>query len=157
MNRGALEKLSLQIAVIADTHDHFPNAVAQELVNANEIWHLGDVCRKATLQKIHRLGPPLTVILGNNDHFQTWPRELTLQRNGVSFRLIHIPPPDSIIGEVDFLLHGHTHIPRDETVEGIRILNPGAIGRANKGAPPSYAWLTVTPDGRVEWSIVRLK
>jgi hypothetical protein len=154
MSKGVLKRSSHQIAVIADTHDHFPDAVGQKLDEASEIWHLGDVCRTATLRKIQRLGPPLTVVLGNNDHFQPWPPEVTLQRNGVNFRLIHIPPSASKMGKTNVLLHGHTHVPRDEIIEGVRILNPGAICRANKGAPPSYAWLAVTPDGKVEWSIV---
>ena len=29
--------------------------------------------------------------------------------------------------EVDYILHGHTHIPRDEWVKGKRIINPGAV------------------------------
>lgn len=31
---------------------------------------------------------------------------------------------------VDILLHGHTHEIRDERIEGVRILNPGALHRA---------------------------
>ncbi len=30
----------------------------------------------------------------------------------------------------DYLLHGHTHEPRDERVDGVRVLNPGALYRA---------------------------
>ena len=32
--------------------------------------------------------------------------------------------------EVDYLLHGHTHVVRDERVSGKRIINPGALHRA---------------------------
>lgn len=143
-----------RIAVIADTHDRFPDTVAEDIASADEIWHLGDVCRAATLELIRQLGPPVTVVKGNNDFFQPWPMEETLEREGISLRLIHIPPKPAKIGTTDFLLHGHTHVPRDEVIGGVRVLNPGTIGKANKGAPPSYAWLELGEERRVEWSIV---
>jgi predicted phosphodiesterase len=52
----------------------------------------------------------------------------------------------------DFLLHGHTHVPRNERVGGCRILNPGSLGKANKGAPASWAWLEIGTRG-VRWKI----
>lgn len=144
----------LRIAVIADTHDRFPDAVAQGIADADEIWHLGDVCRAATLETIHRIGPPVTVVKGNNDFFQPWPMEVTLERAGLTFHLIHIPPRPNKLGTSDILLHGHTHVPRDEVIGGVRILNPGTIGKANKGAPPSYAWLYLDGNGSLDWRIV---
>ena len=146
----------LRIAVIADTHDRFPESVALDIASADEIWHLGDVCCSATLEQVEKLGPPVIVVRGNNDFFQTWPMEVTLERHGRSVRLIHIPPASTKLGSTDFLLHGHTHVPRNETISGVRILNPGAVGKANKGAPPSYAWLSLTPDG-IAWEIVLIR
>lgn len=144
----------LRIAVIADTHDRFPESVAVDIATADEIWHLGDVCRAATLELVRRLGPPLTVVKGNNDFFQPWPTEEVLERTGHSFRLIHIPPKPTKIGGTGFLLHGHTHVPRDEMIGGVRVLNPGTIGKPNKGAPPSYAWLSLGGDSGISWNIV---
>jgi len=145
---------SLRIAVIADTHDVFPESVGRTIAEADEIWHLGDVCRNEILKRLQRLGPPVVVVRGNNDFSQSWPLEVSLKRNGISFRLIHIPPPLSQLGKTDILLHGHTHVPRDEIVRGVRILNPGTIGKPNHGALPSYAWLTVSPKGELDWKIV---
>ena len=144
----------LRIAVIADTHDLFPEAVGAAISSADEIWHLGDVCRAETLELIRRLGPPVTVVKGNNDFFQPWPMEETLERHGVTCRLIHIPPRTEKLGTNDILVPGHTHVPRDEILGGVRILNPGSSGKSNKGAPPSYAWLHLGPDQQAEWSIV---
>lgn len=146
--------MPLRIAVIADTHDRFPAAVSSDIASANEIWHLGDVCRAETLELIRRLGPPVTVVKGNNDFFQPWPMEEMLEREGRTFRLIHIPPRPAKIAGSGFLLHVHTHVPRDEMIGGVRVLNPGTIGKANKGAPPSYGWLNLEADRDVEWSIV---
>jgi hypothetical protein len=146
----------LRIAVIADTHNRFPDTVARDIGSADEIWHLGDVCREGTLELVRRLGPPVTVVKGNNDFFQPWPMEELLERHGVTCRLIHIPPKPTKLGTTRLLLHGHTHVPRDEVVDGVRILNPGSIGKANKGAPPSYAWLHLGTGQQVEWRIVRV-
>ena len=30
----------------------------------------------------------------------------------------------------DYILHGHTHVPRDERIGGARVINPGALHRA---------------------------
>ena len=60
-------------------------------------------------------------------------------------------------GTTDLLFHGHNHIPRDEVIGGVRVLNPGSAGKANKGAPPSYAWLHLGgADQQVEWRFVRV-
>jgi predicted phosphodiesterase len=53
----------------------------------------------------------------------------------------------------DFLLFGHTHVPRDEQVGDCRLLNPGTIGKPNKGSPPSWAWLEIIENGEVSWSL----
>jgi hypothetical protein len=145
----------MRIAVLADTHDHCPSGLPERLRGADEIWHLGDVCNPATLAGLEELGLPLRVVLGNCDWNHVWPRELRLERAGVRFVLVHVPPvrtpPD-----VDVVLHGHTHVPRDETDPlGVRWLNPGCISRPRGGRPPGFAWLDLTP-GRLEWRLVSL-
>jgi putative phosphoesterase len=147
----------MKIAVIADTHGRFPESVAEAIGSADEIWHLGDFCNLATLAAVQRIGRPFYAVLGNNDFGLDLPELLRLERGGFSFQLIHIPPSPSRIGGVDFLIHGHTHVPRDERIGTTRVLNPGTIGKPNKGAPPAYAWLEIDEaSGRVDWRIVRI-
>lgn len=38
-----------------------------------------------------------------------------------------------IAGNYDFVLHGHTHIRRDDRLERTRVLNPGALGGTRRG------------------------
>ncbi len=144
------------IAVLADTHDKLPEVVLGDVVRADEIWHLGDVKDPEVLERLRALGVPVEVVRGNRDSCEDWPMEVTLTRGGRTFRLIHIPPPLKKLGEVDFLLHGHTHVPRDEVIGGVRILNPGTVGKPNKGVRPGYAWLEVSGDGEVDWRLVAL-
>ena len=145
----------MRIAVLADTHDRYPAEFPQRLRDADEIWHLGDVCDPAVLRVFEQLGPTVRVVLGNCDWHPVWPRELRLAHAGRRFLLTHVPPSKAP-AQTDVVLHGHTHVPRDETDRrGVRWLNPGCVSRPNRGAPPSFAWLTVTAD-RLEWRIMPL-
>jgi len=72
--------------------------------------------------------------------------------------LQHISPSSSQPPlDCDILLHGHTHVPRDETIGRIRFLNPGCVTRPNRGAPPSVAWLGVSDDGKLTWELKSIR
>jgi putative phosphoesterase len=146
----------MHIAVISDTHDRVPPDLLARLQPADEIWHLGDVCEPEVLHLIGQLGKPVHVVLGNNETHNLWPTSLRLEREGWKFFLTHIPPQRPPPG-VQFVLHGHTHTPRDETDEkGLRWLNPGCISRPNRGAPPSMAWLNIRKGVPPEWRLMLL-
>lgn len=147
----------MQIAVLSDTHDRHPASLPGRLRSADEIWHLGDVCDPTTLVDFEQLGPPLRVIKGNCDADAAWPVSLELEREGVRFFLTHIPPtPERIPPKTHAVLHGHTHVPRDEIIDGVRWLNPGCITRPNRGARPSFAWLTVKNGEILYWELARV-
>lgn len=143
----------MRIAVISDTHDRYPASLPDQVRDADEIWHLGDVCHPATLREFEQLQRPLRIVRGNCDA-HAWPLTLDLTREGVVCHLVHIPPRRAPAGTT-LVLHGHTHVPRDETDPlGVRWLNPGCITRPNRGAPASFAWLVVEA-GRIErWELV---
>jgi uncharacterized protein len=145
----------MRIAVISDTHDRYPADLPARLAGADEIWHLGDVCDPATLVEFEQLGLPLRVVAGNCDA-HPWPLTLDLKREGLHFHLVHIPPRRAPEG-ADVVLHGHTHVPRDESdAGGVRWLNPGCITRPNRGAPASFAWLTLGRRKPLRWELVRV-
>lgn len=145
----------MRIAVIADTHDRYPPELPGLLSGADEIWHVGDVCAPETLAEFAQLGMPLRVVLGNNDDLSWgWPVTHDLARGGVKFHLVHIPPRKAPTG-VRVLLHGHTHVPRDDIdVRGVRWLNPGCISYPRAGVR-SFAWLEVDA-GSFKWELVKL-
>jgi putative phosphoesterase len=145
----------MRIAVLADTHDRYPPSLPERLRGADEIWHLGDVCAPECLAEFEQLGPPLRVVLGNGDDHPAWPESLQLERGGFTFFLTHIPPARTPRG-VHAVLHGHTHVPRDETDQlGVRWLNPGCITRP-RGAGLSFAWLILEPGREIVWQLVML-
>jgi putative phosphoesterase len=146
---------SLRIFVLADTHDHLPKNLEALAGGADEIWHLGDVCAPSVFEQLTTIGPPLSVVRGNCDSHHEWPLVTDLTRNGVRFRLVHIPP-DHAPENIDVVLHGHTHVPRNERQHGVLFLNPGCVSRPNRGAPPSVAWLEIQMDGALDWRLIPL-
>jgi putative phosphoesterase len=142
----------MRIAVLADTHDRYPPGLPARLRSADEIWHLGDVCAPEALAEFAALGPPLHVVLGNNDE-HPWPAHLDLELHGWRCHLVHIPPRRAPVG-ARVVLHGHTHVPRDERdAAGVRWLNPGCISRANRGAPASFGWLEILGPAELRWRL----
>jgi putative phosphoesterase len=143
----------IRIAVISDTHDWMPAGLPERIAGADEIWHLGDVCAPDTLAELAELGKPLHVVLGNNESHACWPEELRLERAGRKFFLTHIPPTRAPAG-AEIVLHGHTHVPRDETDgRGVRWLNPGCISRPKQGGRASFAWLLLEENQPPEWRL----
>jgi hypothetical protein len=146
----------MKIAVIADTHNRLRGRLLEALEEADEIWHLGDVCHSGFLEQFEALGKPLHVVRGNCD-MEDWPLNLLLERGDTRFFLQHIcPAPGEAPEQAEVVLHGHTHVPRDEVVEGVRYLNPGCVTRPNRGAPPGFAWLEFEPDGSWKWRTAQL-
>lgn len=143
----------MRIAVLADTHNRLPPGLAPLLAGADEIWHLGDICRQEILRELRGLGPPVHAVRGNCDPAGLAPESLLLEREGHLFYLVHAPTTHAPSGTA-FALHGHTHVPRDETVGGLRHLNPGTVGKPNHGSPPSFAWLEVEPGKPPRWQVV---
>jgi len=142
------------VFVLADTHNRLPETVRNMAKDADEVWHLGDVCSETILDELRTIGPRVIVVRGNCDSNSEWPLILDLARAGLRFRLQHVAPvhpPD----DVDVLLHGHTHVPRNERRGRVLFLNPGCVTRPNRGSPPSVAWLQIT-DGKVSWKLVPL-
>src|SRR6201986_2199434 len=133
----------MRIAVFSDTHDRYPPGLPERMRGADEIWHLGDVCAPETLGEFQALGKPLRVVLGNNEAHAFLPPELQREHAGRKSFLVHIPPRAAPPG-VALVLHGHTHVPRDETdARGVRWLNPGCLTRPKSGGRPTFAWLTL--------------
>jgi uncharacterized protein len=145
----------LRIAVFSDTHDEYPLRLPGLLADADELWHLGDVCSPMVLVEFTDLGRPLTVVRGNNDWHPAWPVTLRLERAGRVFHLEHIAPRRAPTG-AEFVLFGHTHTPHDATDDaGVRWLNPGCVSLP-RGRGRSFAWLLISATGEVSWRPVAL-
>ena len=147
--------MAARIFVLADTHDRLPSKVLELAKDAGEIWHLGDVCGEDILDELRAVGPKVTVVRGNCDSNYEWPLTIDLERGGLRFRLQHVPP-EQAPENIDVILHGHTHVPRNEKWRGVLFLNPGCVTRPNRGAPRSVADLRIN-DGQVDWRLIHFE
>lgn len=146
---------NLKIAVLSDTHNRIPDTLPDLIESADEIWHLGDVCRPETLDVLNRMPSELTVVQGNNDPYFHWETCVTLERNGLRFQLQHLPP-QNVDSSITALLFGHMHFPIRETLGGGTALNPGAVTGPRNGSSASYAWLSISSDGTWIWDVQTL-
>jgi putative phosphoesterase len=151
----ATRQMKMSIFVLADTHNKLPQKIIDLARDADEIWHLGDVCAEIILDELRAIGPPVTIVRGNCDSNSEWPLIVDLKREGLRFRLEHVPP-DVPPDDVDVVLHGHTHVPRNEKRGGVWFLNPGCVTRPNQGSPASVAWLEIA-NGKIKWRLVELR
>jgi putative phosphoesterase len=111
--------------------------VARELGGAEVILHAGDVCVPSVLDELAEFAP-VHVVAGNNDgpDVVAWgAREtLSMELDGLRVAMIHDSGHKTgrtarmrrRFPEADLVVFGHSHIPLDETGDGVRIFNPGS-------------------------------
>ena len=138
------------IGICSDTHGHGSTMRrALELfdrLGVERIIHCGDVGGQAVFDEL--VGRPVRFVWGNMD------------RPGAALRTyletVGIPAPEAVplrldwsdkrmavfhghergfarapaTLAVDYILHGHTHLARDERIGSVRVINPGALCRA---------------------------
>jgi uncharacterized protein len=132
----------LRVVAVSDTHaprrwKSCPPRVARVAEGADLILHAGDVCVPSVLDELSAFAP-VHVVLGNNDgpEVAEWgaPETLELTLDGLRVAMIH--DSGQKVGrtgrmhrrfpEADLVVFGHSHIPLDETGDGVRIFNPGS-------------------------------
>jgi putative phosphoesterase len=142
----------VRIGVISDTHGLLrPEAIAA-FAGVDHILHGGDIGGIEVLRDLERIAP-VTAVAGNNDGFRCGKAGLTarVELGSVRFFLTHIlDRPRQLSPEVvrnlrrapaDVVVFGHSHLPHDETIEGVRYLNPASAGPRRFSLPISVAVL----------------
>lgn len=132
----------MRVVALADTHAPrrwrgCPPLVAQQLRGADLILHAGDVCTASVLEELSTYAP-VRAVLGNNDgpDVALWGAAGTLQLEleGVQVAMVHDSGPATgraarlrrLFPGADLVVFGHSHVPLDESAEGLRIFNPGS-------------------------------
>jgi putative phosphoesterase len=125
-----------RIGVIADTHGLLRPEVVEVLRGADAIVHAGDIGGAHVFDGLRALAP-LTYVDGNNDDGEgTSIVRATV--GGMCILLTHILPrphkPDRrVIASLrdqpaDAVIFGHSHLPHDEVIDGVRYFNPASAG-----------------------------
>ncbi|HEV8222621.1 MAG TPA: metallophosphoesterase family protein [Streptosporangiaceae bacterium] len=149
----------MNVVVLADTHGprrwkHCPPAVAPYLRAADLILHAGDVCTAGVLDELSGYAP-VRAVRGNNDgpDVAAWgaPGTLELDLAGLPVAMIHDSGPAKgraarlrrRFPAAQLVVFGHSHIPLDETAEGIRIFNPGSPTDRRRQPHPTIGLLRI--------------
>jgi len=166
------------IGLIADTHATSLRGLWEYLDpvfhGVDLIIHAGDIVTSEVLEELATYGP-VHAVLGNNDRWDlNVPEHLVLEVEGVRIGVTHgtgtyrgitervyaafhpssHPVADGEIGSghrtgVDVIVHGHSHVPRVQTYEGVLIVNPGSATQARDPRGESVALLHID-QGRIE-------
>jgi putative phosphoesterase len=139
------------LGLLADSHGRQrTTAAAVNLLlqrGAEMLIHLGDFESVDVIDEL--VGHDARGVLGNCDHPQDrflryaeqvgvalQPESVELTAGGkrvvATHGHIHRVMSEALLDGVDYLLHGHSHEPRDEVVGTTRIINPGALARARR-------------------------
>jgi uncharacterized protein len=135
-------KVSTVVGVISDTHGLLRPEALTALRESQHIIHAGDVGRPEILEQLSAIAP-VTAVRGNIDK-DAWARKLpeteVLEIAGVAIYILHdlakldLRPKAAGFAAV---ISGHSHVPKQETRDGILYFNPGSAG-------PGRFKLTVT-------------
>jgi uncharacterized protein len=160
----------MRVVALADTHaprrwKSCPPPVAEQLRGADLILHAGDVCTAAVLDELSGYAP-LLAVLGNNDgpDVADWGAPETLQADldGLQVAMLHDSgaAPGRLrrlrrqFPDAGLVVFGHSHIPLDESGDGLRILNPGSPTDRRRQPRGTLAVLTIESGQLVEARIV---
>ncbi len=155
----------MNIVAISDTHaprrwKSCPPRVAGYLRAADLILHAGDVCTASVLDELAQYAP-VHAVLGNNDgpDVAAWGafETLDLDLAGLKVSMIHDSGPSAgrlarmrrRFPDAGLVVFGHSHIPLDESADGLRIVNPGSPTDRRRQPHGTIGLLTVA-DGRLD-------
>lgn len=150
----------MRIGLISDLHGHIPASAFSALANCDTILCAGDIESQRMLWELETIAPTVAV-RGNCDYdadVSRLPLVAGPKFDGVRFFMVHRPqdigtPP----ADVQIVVHGHTHIPRDETVGEIRYLNPGSATYPRGGSQRSCAIITIDDGDIVQVEFITLQ
>lgn len=134
------------VGVISDIHGHLSEEAYKALEPCDMILCAGDVERPTILMELDAIAPTVAV-LGNCDTslrgmdilFTASPRI-----GGVHFFMTHRPEDIGTVAEdVRVVVHGHTHIPREERIGEVLYLNPGSASKPRGGSKRGVARVTI--------------
>lgn len=148
------------IGVISDTHGLLRPEALAALEGCDHIIHVGDIGDPVILGKLAEIAP-VTAVRGNIDR-GAWTKKLpeteVLEIGGISIYVIHnlqeldVKPEAAGFAAV---IYGHSHVPEQETRNGVLYFNPGSAGPKRFQLPVTVGRLAVRAQ-QLEARIVQL-
>ena len=126
-------RTSILIGVISDTHGLLRAEALAALRGSEHIIHAGDVGAPEILDELSATAP-VTAVRGNVDK-GAWARKLpeteVVELGGISVYVLHDLAQLDLKPEAagfKVVISGHSHVPKQETREGVLYFNPGSAG-----------------------------
>ena len=148
------------IGVISDTHGLLRKEAVAALQGSDHIIHAGDVGDPAILRELKAIAS-VTAVRGNVDR-GSWASTLSevsiLEAGGVSIYVLHVLQKIDLKPETArfaAVVYGHSHVPKQETKNGVLYFNPGSAGPRRFRLPVTVGTLTLE-DGKLRGKIVEL-
>ena len=132
----------MKILLVSDSHGDYQalDQLAAKYPNMDLYLHAGDSEQDEFSIK------PFISVRGNCDHYYDFPNYLVILSPFGNIYVQHTPyVSKSVINEhnAKIVIHGHTHVRRNETKNGILFINPGAISYARDKFNGSYAIIEI--------------
>jgi hypothetical protein len=160
----------LKIGVLSDSHVNDLSALPKKAVNLLKdmdlIIHAGDYTGKKLLDELHSLGK-FEGVYGNMDPpeiREELPEKMVLKSNGFKIAVTHPlegGPPLGIkrrikskFTQVNAIIYGHTHLPKNEVINDIRYFNPGSI--TGKFPSRNKTFGILKTDKKLEGKIIKI-
>jgi putative phosphoesterase len=154
-------KASASIGVISDTHGLLRPEALEALWGSDSIIHAGDIGEPDILDRLAEIAP-VTAVRGNVDR-GAWARKIpatnVLEVEGASIYVIHDLSQLDLKPEAAgfaVVVSGHSHVPKQETKNGVLYFNPGSAGPRRFRLPVTLGKL-VLREGKVSAEIIELK
>ena len=129
----------MRVGIISDVHGELSEDIYRVFSGVDYIICAGDMGRPSVLWELEAIAPTYCC-LGNND-WQDYGSSVRKTVSGIvggaPFAVTHYPQDAEALarsGEYKLVVHGHTHVPRDEVMGECRIINPGSASRPRKGS-----------------------
>ncbi|HEX7065476.1 MAG TPA: metallophosphoesterase family protein [Bacillales bacterium] len=151
----------MKIGLVSDTHmpghaKALPQALRKGFEDVDLIIHAGDWQTLDVYEQFREIAP-VEGVAGNvdgNDVISRFKQKKLLELEGYRIGLVHghlgngRTTPERALrtfeGEnVDLIVFGHSHIPYDKEIDGIRLFNPGSPTDKRRQAEFSYGLLTL--------------
>jgi putative phosphoesterase len=143
----------VRVGLISDTHGVLHPRVVDVFAGVDHIIHSGDVGGEGILRALRRIAP-VTHVEGNIDDGSGY-NVARVTLGGLRFLVTHVLPRPSkperhVIdalahARADVVVFGHSHLPHDEVIDGIRYFNPASAGPRRFDYPTSVG---IFEDGR---------
>ena len=158
--------MTTSLVLLSDTHlpkraKDLPQALWQDIDDADLVVHAGDWVDIDTLDAVERRSRSFVGVRGNNDGPEFDDRLPLVARTeveGLRFAVVHETGAATrredraaaAYPDTDVLVFGHSHIPWDTTAAtGLRLLNPGSPTDRRRQPYATYMTATVT-DGTLD-------